>query len=196
MSASDEIAARTERFVAGLQGVVTRAARAAVEEAFASLGGGKAPAPVSAAGSAPARAPRPRSAPPKARGAARGVAVRKPEPAPKKGSAQRPPSRQPRSKAVAAPQADPGALRAAAPAAPKAGPADSHTAPLTEREERVLGAVADLVSATAADVVDHAGLPNGSVTVALRALVARGRLSRRDAPSGVEYTLPARAPAT
>jgi hypothetical protein len=119
------------------------------------------------------------------------VAVRKPAPAPKKGSARRPPSRRPRSKVVAAPQADPTALPDAAPAAPKAGPADSHTAPLTEREERVLGAVADLVRATAADVVDHAGLPNGSVTVALRALVARGRLVRRETPSGVEYALPA-----
>jgi hypothetical protein len=194
MAMGDEIAARVERFVAEMKAAVARAARSAVEEAFAGLGGGEARASVAAPTPAPARAARPQPAPKQARRGARAAAVRTPAPLPA-AAAPRPPSPRPRGKAVAAPQASPGVVPGAA-RAPQPVAEDSHTAPVTEREERVLAAVADLVCATAADVVEHSGLPNGSVTVALRALVARGRLSRRETSSGVEYTLPARAATT
>jgi uncharacterized membrane protein len=60
-------------------------------------------------------------------------------------------------------------------------------APVPEREARVLDAVRTLGNATASEVAERTGLPNGSVVVTLRALVARGHVARTKGDRGVEY---------
>jgi hypothetical protein len=45
------------------------------------------------------------------------------------------------------------------------------------------------VRATAGEVATHSGQPNGSVSVALRALVARVQVARTETARGVEYSL-------
>jgi hypothetical protein len=57
------------------------------------------------------------------------------------------------------------------------------------RETVVLEAVRALVRGTAAEIAKHGGLPNGSVYVVLRSLVARGKVARAETPRGVEYSL-------
>jgi hypothetical protein len=59
----------------------------------------------------------------------------------------------------------------------------------SEREAVVLTAVRALARATAAEVARHSGLPNGSTSVALRALVARGQVARTEGTRGIEYSL-------
>jgi hypothetical protein len=60
----------------------------------------------------------------------------------------------------------------------------------TDREALVLDAVRSLVRATAGEVAERCGQPNGSVYVALRALVAHGQVARTKTAKGVEYSLP------
>ena len=55
---------------------------------------------------------------------------------------------------------------------------------------QVLDAVGALGRATAGEVAKHAALPNGSVSVTLRALVARGRVVRTETARGAEHSLP------
>jgi hypothetical protein len=82
------------------------------------------------------------------------------------------------------------ANEAAGPAS-AAAPTTGSASQATEREARVLDAVRDLGNATASEVAERAGLPNGSVVVALRALVARGRVARAKTERGMVYSLPA-----
>lgn len=53
----------------------------------------------------------------------------------------------------------------------------------------MLDTVRSLVRGTAAEISARSGLPNGSVYVALRALVARGRVARSETARGLEYSL-------
>ncbi|AGP36451.1 hypothetical protein SCE1572_19315 [Sorangium cellulosum So0157-2] len=59
----------------------------------------------------------------------------------------------------------------------------------SEREGVVLEAVRSLVRGTATEIAARSGLPNGSVYVALRALMARGRVARAETARGFEYSL-------
>src|SRR6185437_3535355 len=68
-------------------------------------------------------------------------------------------------------------------------PAHGMKTDVNERESIVLAAVRALVRATAGEVAAHAGQPNGSVSVALRALVARGQVARTETSRGIEYGL-------
>jgi hypothetical protein len=79
--------------------------------------------------------------------------------------------------------------RAGSPAT-AAAPASVTTGPVPEREARVHDAVRALGQATASEVAERTGQPNGSVVVALRALVARGLVARTKSERGVEYSLP------
>jgi sugar-specific transcriptional regulator TrmB len=54
----------------------------------------------------------------------------------------------------------------------------------------VLDAVRSLVRATAGEVAERCGQPNGSVYVALRSLVAQGLVARAKTARGIEYSLP------
>ena len=60
-------------------------------------------------------------------------------------------------------------------------------APVPEREALVLYAVRTLGNATASEVAERTGQPNGSVVVALRTLVARGQVAKTKTDRGVEY---------
>jgi sugar-specific transcriptional regulator TrmB len=62
-------------------------------------------------------------------------------------------------------------------------------APAPEREVLVLEAVRVLVRATASEVAERSGQPNGSVGVALRALVARGVVAKARTGRGTEYSM-------
>ncbi|MDC0676168.1 helix-turn-helix domain-containing protein [Sorangium atrum] len=59
----------------------------------------------------------------------------------------------------------------------------------SDREAVVLETVRSLVRGTATEIATRSGLPNGSVYVALRALVARGRVARAGTARGAEYSL-------
>lgn len=59
----------------------------------------------------------------------------------------------------------------------------------SDREAVVLETARCLVRGTAAEIATRSGLPNGSVYVALRALVARGRVARAETARGIEYSL-------
>lgn len=59
----------------------------------------------------------------------------------------------------------------------------------SDREAVVLETARCLVRGTAAEIAARSGLPNGSVYVALRALVARGRVARAETARGIEYSL-------
>ncbi|WP_437615450.1 helix-turn-helix domain-containing protein [Sorangium sp. So ce834] len=59
----------------------------------------------------------------------------------------------------------------------------------SEREAVVLETVRSLVRGTATEIATRSGLPNGSVYVALRALMARGRVARAETARGFEYSL-------
>jgi hypothetical protein len=71
---------------------------------------------------------------------------------------------------------------------PANSPSETVT-PAPEREALVLDAVRALVRATASEVAGRSGQPNGSVGVALRALVARGQVAKTRTARGVEYSL-------
>lgn len=58
-----------------------------------------------------------------------------------------------------------------------------------EREALVLDAVRALVRATAAEIAERSGQPNGSVYVTLRGLVARGLVAKTETARGIEYSL-------
>ena len=73
------------------------------------------------------------------------------------------------------------------PSAP--APGNATATQKNEREVVVLAAVRALVRATASEVAARSGQPNGSTTVALRALVARGQIARTDTARGIEYSL-------
>jgi uncharacterized membrane protein len=66
-------------------------------------------------------------------------------------------------------------------------------APVPEREALVLDAVRALGKATASEVAERTGQPNGSVAVALRMLVARGLVARTKTERGVEYNVASNA---
>jgi hypothetical protein len=53
----------------------------------------------------------------------------------------------------------------------------------------VLDAVRSLVRVTAGEIARHTALPNGTVYVLLRSLVARGRVAKTATARGVEYSL-------
>jgi hypothetical protein len=53
----------------------------------------------------------------------------------------------------------------------------------------VLEAVRALVRGTATEIAARSGLPNGSVYVVLRSLVARGKVARAETARGIEYSL-------
>jgi hypothetical protein len=73
-------------------------------------------------------------------------------------------------------------------ASPASAP-DRAAGQVPEREARVLDAVRALGRATAIEVAERSGQPNGSVVVTLRGLVARGLVARAKAAGGVEYSL-------
>lgn len=70
-----------------------------------------------------------------------------------------------------------------------AGTMTATGASTSDREAVVLETVRSLVRGTATEIATRSGLPNGSVYVALRALVARGRVARAETARGVEYSL-------
>ena len=70
-----------------------------------------------------------------------------------------------------------------------AGTVTETAASTSEREAVVLETVRALVRGTATEIATRSGLPNGSVYVALRALVTRGRVARAETARGVEYSL-------
>jgi hypothetical protein len=98
----------------------------------------------------------------------------RPEPAPA------PKRRHPSPVAAAAPAAS---APPAAPGAPVAEPSP------TERETAVLEAVRLLVRATASEVAERCGLPNGTAYVVLRALCASRRVAKTETARGIEYAL-------
>jgi hypothetical protein len=51
----------------------------------------------------------------------------------------------------------------------------------------VLDAVRSLMRATASEIAARCGLPNGSVAVTLRGLVARGQVAKAETARGIEY---------
>ena len=53
----------------------------------------------------------------------------------------------------------------------------------------MLDAVRSLVRATAGEIAARCGRPNGSVYVALRALVTRSQIARTETARGIEYSL-------
>src|SRR5262249_38282429 len=57
------------------------------------------------------------------------------------------------------------------------------------REALVLDALRSLVRATAREIAQHTGLPNGTANVLLRSLVAAKRVAKTDTLRGVEYSL-------
>ncbi|WP_437767198.1 helix-turn-helix domain-containing protein [Sorangium sp. So ce764] len=59
----------------------------------------------------------------------------------------------------------------------------------SDREAVVLETVRSLVRGTATEIAARSGLPNGSVYVTLRTLVARGRVARAGTARGAEYSL-------
>jgi hypothetical protein len=69
------------------------------------------------------------------------------------------------------------------------GVASATLAPAPERDALVLDAVRVLVRATASEVAERSGQPNGSVSVALRGLVARGQVAKTRTARGAEYSL-------
>jgi hypothetical protein len=86
--------------------------------------------------------------------------------------------------------------------APRRSPARAHddalaqgedapisTRAASEREAKVLDAVRFLVRATAGEIAQRTGLPNGTVYVVLRSLVTTGQVAKSDTSRGVEYAL-------
>lgn len=160
MRTADELALLIDHFVEDIQALVQRAAHEAVREVLACLGApSAAPAP---AAELPVQRPKPGKRP---------VARALPRPA----RASLPPAPSPTESAVASERIE-------------TPPQPAEPAP-TERETLVLRAVDDLIRATAGEVAEHTALPNGTVSVTLRALVARGRLLRAETPRGVEYSV-------
>ncbi|WP_437301096.1 helix-turn-helix domain-containing protein [Sorangium sp. So ce426] len=70
-----------------------------------------------------------------------------------------------------------------------AGTTTATGASTSDREAVVLETVRALVRGTATEIATRSGLPNGSVYVTLRALVARGRVARAGTARGAEYSL-------
>jgi len=207
MSSSNPIDDLVGRFVADILDILDRARAEALAVALRTLG---APQPARAArrpkaGAAPANtAPKP---------AATGRTARRPPPGPGQSSTPSATRRHagptPAPAAPVAPRGGPTpqAAPAAAPgrttarvrpqaAPPPAAPpqtasagAASPEAQDTGREALVVEAVRSLVRATASEVAQRTGLPNGSVYVLLRALVGAGRVAKTDSMRGVEYSL-------
>jgi hypothetical protein len=67
--------------------------------------------------------------------------------------------------------------------------ANATLVPAAEREALVLEAVRVLVRATASEIAERSGQPNGSVAVALRGLVARSQVAKTRTARGAEYSL-------
>jgi len=115
-------------------------------------------------------------------------------------AAARPTSRKPRAPGRAArssskpePQAEPKPAEVVAPTPEailtEAAPSNGAARAPTEREVLVLDTVRSLGRASANEIVKRSWLPNGSVHVVLRSLVAGGRVARAKTDRGVEYSL-------
>jgi hypothetical protein len=172
--ARDEHRARALDTVAALLATTPQARPVRAQPARPTAPVAKKPTPARAANkapSAPARPPTPtrevRTPPP--------AAPRRPEPPPKRERARVKPLAAAVVPAVEATQPPP--ERA------DAGPS------ATERETAVLDAVRVLVRATAAEVAERCGLPNGTVYVVLRSLCASRRVAKTETPRGLEYSL-------
>src|SRR5262245_25192872 len=76
-------------------------------------------------------------------------------------------------------------ISAPAPIADPATAVNATGAAGSDREAVVLDTVRALVRGTTTEIATRCGLPNGSVYVALRALVARGRVARAETARGV-----------
>jgi hypothetical protein len=58
-----------------------------------------------------------------------------------------------------------------------------------EREALMLESVRTLVRATAGEIAQHGGLPSGTAYVALKQLIANGRVAKMETARGMEYSL-------
>ncbi len=58
-----------------------------------------------------------------------------------------------------------------------------------EREALMLESVRTLVRATAGEIAQHGGLPSGTAYVALKQLIANGRVAKIETARGMEYSL-------
>jgi hypothetical protein len=58
-----------------------------------------------------------------------------------------------------------------------------------EREALMLESVRTLVRATAGEIAQHGGLPSGTAYVALKQLIANGRVAKIETSRGMEYSL-------
>ncbi|WP_441286177.1 helix-turn-helix domain-containing protein [Sorangium sp. KYC3313] len=187
MNASDAIKERVDRFVKDILSLVERAqdehraaAHRTVTTMLADLGR-------PAANASSERRPKPRKRPAHAQ---RSVAkptrsVAKPTRSGKQGAlsgASSSSTTAPSTRKTSAPPAS-GADRTTA------GTMTATGASTSDREAVVLETVRSLVRGTATEIATRSGLPNGSVYVALRALVARGRVARAGTARGAEYSL-------
>jgi len=158
------------------------------------------PAPRPAPAPAPARgreAPRPRPAPPALRAAApapQRAPSRRPAPAPSAAPASV--SAPPRARARRSPLPKRASAPPPAPTGPDATLVETALSserppeqPVPVREAAVLDAVRFLVRASAGEIANRCGLPNGTVYVVLRSLMADGRVARTETATGSEYSL-------
>jgi uncharacterized membrane protein len=200
MSSSRAIEELVDRFVAGILDIIRQArgarraeALAVVQSMLADDASSASPPTMtsSALAAAAAALPAAPAAGPR-KGTAKGA---KAGPA-RKGAASRPHATSPARKVPVAPPTAPAAPaatlrdareRPATVAAPAAAASNAAPAPPAPREAAVLDAVRSLGQGTAAEIARQGGLPNGTVYVVLRALVARGHVARSDTARGVEY---------
>ncbi len=190
MSSSGTIEELVDRFVAGILEVIQeargeqRAAALAVVESMLSergpSSGRRSPREAEArADHAPHAAHAPsRKSPRQPRQAA------KPAAAPRRGHAARAHAA-PAHASAHTPALDAGPAAAPAPESePAAEPTLRHP-----REVLVLDAVRSLGRGTAAEIARQGGLPNGTVYVVLRSLVARGQVAKAETARGLEYRI-------
>jgi hypothetical protein len=200
---------RMEQFVQEILGLVEHASaerRSAVLSAVTALlgdAGGPSTTNASSArssrGSAPANVSRKAAAPPRGgQGRRRGASATTRDAVTPAGVAPSPPSDAPtmaadRARPVSGTEEGMGEVADGAAPVSTATPANGAARPVPDREARVLDAVGTLVRPTAGEVAGQTGLPNGSVAVALRALLARGLVTQRRTGRGMEYALPGTA---
>jgi len=194
---NEAIEQHVEQFVQDLLSIAQRARGASREAALQTvtrmLSGMAPPKPREpAVAAAPAPAPRARRQPPPLKATREVVAT------PAKTTTTAKTARGPRAASRVAPSAAPVApvpeatTSSAAEASEATGPVSTQSGaagPAPEREVRVLDAVTALGRATAAEIAERCGQPNGSVAVALRGLVARGLLAKTETARGFEYGL-------
>jgi outer membrane biosynthesis protein TonB len=197
MDRQAQINACIEGFLDDIRAMMQGARQQSLEALRRSLGSSQAKGSEASAAPAKAKAKAAKPAAPKKAARPRKAEKRAPEPkkaAPKKAA---PSKAAPPKKAVAPRKAAPAkkvAEKAAPPqtaphAAPAAGEAQAAGRSPSERENAVLEAVRFLVRATTSEIAQRAGLPNGSAHVALRSLLAGGRVARSETARGNEYSL-------